>query len=89
MVIFTNWGEIMTNVYSNLIYNIKYYRIKKNLTQEELAELADLSVSYIKQLESGKVFKNVSLIVLSKLATALNVEPHELLKANKNVKIEV
>lgn len=84
---FTKWSDIMNNTFSNLIDNIKYYRIKNNLTQEQLAELADLSVSYIKQLESKKVFKNISLITLTKLATALKVEPNELLRPHKNVKI--
>lgn len=84
---FTKWSDIMNNTFSNLIDNIKYYRAKNNLTQEQLAELADLSVSYIKQLESKKVFKNISLITLTKLATALKVEPNELLRPHKNVKI--
>ena len=44
----------VSNDYTTLIKNIKYYRIKANLTQEQLAEKADLSTSYIKQIESGK-----------------------------------
>jgi len=69
-----------TKEYNNLVNNIKFYRSIRDLTQEQLAELADLSVSYIKQLESGKVFKNVSLITLSKLACALNIETDKLIK---------
>lgn len=45
--------------YKVLTENIRYYRMKANLTQEQLAEKSDLSVSYIKQLESGKEFKNI------------------------------
>lgn len=70
----------ITDQYNVLVNNIKYYRNIRNLTQEQLAELADLSVSYIKQLESGKVFKNVSLITLSKLAIAFHIQVDELLK---------
>lgn len=44
----------MTNEYTNLTKNIRYYRIRANMTQEQLAEKADLSVSYIKKLESSK-----------------------------------
>lgn len=78
----------ITDEYNNLVNNIRYYRCICDLTQEQLAELADLSVSYIKQLESGKVFKNVSLITLSKLARAFNIETDQLLK-NDNHKISI
>ena len=44
----------MSNDYANLIKNIKYFRLKANMTQEQLAEKSDLSVSYIKQIEAGK-----------------------------------
>lgn len=74
--------------YIILVNNIKFYRNIRDLTQEQLAELADLSVSYIKQLESGKVFKNVSLITLSKLAFAFQITVDELLK-NENDQIPV
>lgn len=74
--------------YIILVNNIKFYRSIRDLTQEQLAELADLSVSYIKQLESGKVFKNVSLITLSKLAFAFQISVDELLK-NENEQIPV
>ena len=63
----------MTNEYSTLIKNIKYYRLKANMTQEQLAEKADLSVSYIKKIESSKEFKNVTFNTCSKIAKALNI----------------
>ncbi len=67
------------NEYTNLINNIKFYRTNNNFTQEQLAEKAELSVSYIKQIESGKYFKNVTFITLTKLARALNVTILQLL----------
>ena len=33
--------------------NLKYFRFKKRYTQEYLAELTELSVTYISQLEAG------------------------------------
>ncbi len=39
--------------YETLGKNIYYYRKKKKLTQEELAEHMDLSVGFISQLERG------------------------------------
>ena len=48
------------------------------MSQEELAEKSDLSISYIKQLESGKIFKNLSLTTLLKLSKALNININKL-----------
>lgn len=56
-------------VFSN---NVKRIRKQNNLTQEELAELADLSISYVKQIESCKDFKNLTLTTMLKLSKALN-----------------
>jgi len=56
-------------VFSN---NVKNIRKEKNLTQEELAELADLSISYVKQIESCKDFKNLTLTTMLKLSKALD-----------------
>ncbi len=73
-----------TNEYNNLIKNIKTLRLNASLSQEQLAEKADLSVSYIKQIESNKYFKNVTFITLSKLSKALNTSILNLLKENKS-----
>ena len=68
----------MSNDYTNLVKNIKYFRLKSNMTQEQLAEKSDLSVSYIKQIESGKEFKNITFNTFSKIAKALNIDVKEL-----------
>ena len=52
--------------------NVKKIRKEKNLTQEELAELADLSISYVKQIESCRDFKNLTLTTMLKLSKALD-----------------
>lgn len=64
--------------YNIISENIKYYRNKLHLSQEQLAEKSDLSISYIKQLESGKIFKNISLTTLLKLSKALNININKL-----------
>jgi transcriptional regulator with XRE-family HTH domain len=56
-------------IFSN---NVKYIRKKKNLTQEELAEISDLSISYVKQIESCKNYKNLTLTTMLKISKALN-----------------
>lgn len=58
--------------------NIKVYRKQNHLTQEMLAEKADLSISYIKQIESGTEFKNVSLTAMLKLSKALGITIRDL-----------
>ena len=78
---FTRFGcDYMDNEYINFIKNIKYYRNKKKLTQEQLAEKSDLSVSYIKQIESGKEFKNITFNTCYKLAKALDIKIEQLYK---------
>lgn len=71
-------NSLLHEQYNTFKENIKYYRKKMNLTQENLAEKADLSISYIKQIESTKEFKNVSLTVILKLSKALNVSVDKL-----------
>ena len=56
-------------VFSN---NVKNKRKEKNLTQEELAEYSDLSISYVKQIESCNDFKNLTLTTMLKLSKALD-----------------
>jgi transcriptional regulator with XRE-family HTH domain len=55
---------------------VRKYRLKKKLSQEELAELANLHRTYIGQIECGK--RNVALKNIDKLAKALGVSVKEL-----------
>lgn len=55
----------------NLGNAIKLCRTQKNMNQVELAELADISVSYLSLLERGKRDPNFSTI--GNIATALNI----------------
>ena len=71
-------NNILNEQYNIFRENIKYYRKISNLTQEELAEKTDLSISYIKQIESNKEFKNVSLTVILKLSKALDISVDKL-----------
>lgn len=67
----------INNIFGN---NIKYYRFQKNYSQEKLAEIADLNVTYLSGLESGKHMP--SFEKLDKLSKALNIEPYQLFKKN-------
>ncbi|MDO3388593.1 helix-turn-helix transcriptional regulator [Gilvimarinus sp. SDUM040013] len=57
--------------------NLKAIRLRRNLSQESLASLADLDRTYISGVERGK--RNVSIINLFKIAQALNVKASELI----------
>ncbi len=58
--------------------NLRRLRSEKGLAQDDLAYEAEVSRSYLSQLEKGSFY--ASLKIVGKLATALNVEPAELLK---------
>ena len=63
---------------------IQRLRKQSKWTQEQLAELSDLSTSYIKQIESGKEFKNLTLNSMLKISKALNVSIDKLFKEKTN-----
>lgn len=63
--------------------NIKYYRKMKNMTQDELAEAADLSTSYISQIETGK--KDVGRDGIMRIAQALDISPSMLFQNQDNI----
>ena len=46
-------------------------RKQRNLSQQELAEKADISVTYVSKIECGH--KNISAYILSKIMSALNI----------------
>jgi len=60
--------------------NIRRCRKRDNLSQIELAEKLDISANFLSDIERCKNW--VSSDTLVKLATVLNVEPYELLKAD-------
>jgi len=67
--------------------NIKYYRFKRHLTQENLAELTELSPRYISNIETGT--GNVSLDTIELLAKALDVRYQDLFSLeNEEIKIK-
>ena len=57
--------------------NVKRRRLKLDLSQEELADLAGVHRTYIGMLERGE--KNVTIYNIERVAAALGVEPHTLL----------
>jgi transcriptional regulator with XRE-family HTH domain len=58
--------------------NLRRLRNAKGVSQDELAYRANVSRSYLSQLEKGTFY--ASLNVVGRLSEALGVEPAELLK---------
>lgn len=69
---------VRTDIRDIFRHNLRYYRLDKKLTQEELGEKSDSSEKYISDLERGLF--SPSLEKLSDLAYALEIETYLLLK---------
>jgi transcriptional regulator with XRE-family HTH domain len=58
--------------------NLRRLRHAKGLSQDDLAYEAEISRSYLSQLEKGAFY--ASLKIVGKIAAVLDVEPAELLR---------
>ena len=58
-------------------------RVEAGMTQQRLADLALISRNYVSDVERG--LKSPTLSTVQRLATALEVEPHVLVKAAERV----
>lgn len=61
----------MNNIAVDVGQRIRVLRIRRGLTQEELAEKADLHTTYIGQIERGE--KNMTITSMDKILEALDV----------------
>ena len=67
----------MRDVLVQLGKRIRALREERNISQEELADRADIHRNYISQIEGGK--RNISFYKLVKIARALQVRPSKLI----------
>ena len=65
------------NILKTFGTNVRTIRESRGLSQEALADKADLHRTYISDIEHFQ--RNISLDNIQKLATALEVKPYELL----------
>ena len=76
----------MTRLKSSIYYydvcrkNIRKYRIKKGLTQQQLADLSELSMHFISEIESKVKNKTFSIETAGRIADALQIPICELFK---------
>jgi transcriptional regulator with XRE-family HTH domain len=66
-----------------LAENIRKLRMKKGLSQEKLARLADISNNTLIKIEQG-IAKEPTITTVTKIASALGVSIDVLVKGNKN-----
>jgi transcriptional regulator with XRE-family HTH domain len=60
--------------------NIKFLRFRRQYSQADLAEKADISITFLSNIERGLKFPKPE--ILSKIAESLNVEVYELFKTD-------
>jgi len=61
-------------------FNIALYRKKAGMTQEQLAEKANISRPYMSEIEAPNMITNISVEILFRLSDALRIAPTKLLE---------
>nr|WP_314059305.1 helix-turn-helix transcriptional regulator [uncultured Neisseria sp.] len=61
----------ITSLLINVSQTIKYFRLQQKLSQEQLAQLADLDRTYISGIERG--MRNLTINSLENIIKALNI----------------
>ena len=61
--------------------NIRTVRKQRGYSQEEFADIVGFSRSYYTEIETGK--RNISVLNLTKILKALNVNPNEIIGSLK------
>ena len=69
-------------IYDTVRKNIRKYRRLRCMTQQELADAAELSHGYIREIESLNMGATFSLDAVEKIAIALNIEIKNLFEEN-------
>lgn len=62
------------DIYQVIGKNIKKYRKIKNINQEQLANLTNLSYGFIKNLEAKNVHATISIETLNLIAKSLDIK---------------
>ena len=58
--------------YKIIAENIRKYRLEQNMSQEELAELTDISRCYVSDIENLRRKKHITIAILGRIAETLN-----------------
>lgn len=71
-------------LYTEIGYNIAYYRKHKGLTREQLAEKLDISRQHLGAIEVPNIVRPVSLDLLFNIADTLDIDVRLLLDFHDN-----
>lgn len=66
--------------------NIKSFRKEKKLTQQELADMIDMSREYVCDIENESRNKHLTIATLGRIADALKIDIGLFFKPNKSSK---
>ena len=75
-------GKEISKAMKTIAKGIRVARMRQDITQEELAEFADVSPQFLNRLENAR--KTASLTTYVKIADALNVELADLFYEDKS-----
>lgn len=78
------------NLQELVSFNIKYFRYVNKISQEKLAELANLSPEYISSIE--RELNSLTIDKLELIAKGLKIDPYQLLKiqdVDKNILMKI
>jgi transcriptional regulator with XRE-family HTH domain len=78
VVILSDDGEVPTDPRIIFGKKVRQLRLERRLSQEKLAELADLHRNYVGGVERGE--RNVSLVNIVKLAHGSKMRPSKLME---------
>lgn len=60
--------------YAIIRKNIRKYRLERKLTQQDLADMTEISREYICDIENEHRNKHITIALLGRIAEALNVD---------------
>lgn len=66
--------------YSIIRKNVKKFRLEQNLTQQDLADMTEMSREYICDIENESRNKHLTISVLGRIAEALKIDIREFFK---------
>ncbi len=74
-------------MYKQIGNKVAYYRKLRNLTQDELADRVNISVSSLSKLERGKYNNNIPLSMLIMIAEGLRIDVSMLVSFDEREKL--
>lgn len=75
-------SQDQTERYRQLGYAVAYYRKRRGLTQEQVAERIGISRQHLSAIESPHMTRAISLDLVFHIASVLEIEPYLLFKFN-------